>query len=656
MSTNFHFSLVRYFVFFAFIISPTKGFCQPNTFIKSYNSGNTGSSVREINAGKYVAAGSTDFYYSFHFMSMSAIPNTNLHLISTTQDGNLIWEKIYTNPGFRTFPTWMEKTADEGTIITGHMNKDIQWPPDSNDIFLVKTDSSGIIQWSRQFDTGKDELGYCVRPTSDGGFIVSGFHDAAPMSLTVFTYAMLIKTDANGNIMWEKKYSLAVRDLDTGESLPWVVQQTNDDGYILVGTTASNHAADVYVIRTDSNGNVLWANSYDHDNTALRFSLGLDVIETLSGEFVIAGSLDKDQTLNQYNYPYILKLSDTGLILDARFYDSAPVQVFQSGFSSVQQTVDGGFFFTGMGGYGGFGMQAQLLKTDANLNMQWSRSYSNDGNATIGSKSGRQTADGCYIFTGKKMNTGTIVWKSDMFGMIPCKNPGTLVELNPSIIRVAHFPTTTSGIASSSPTFLSLPALADTSTVCPLTTALLPVNLSSFTATLTKEKEVEIEWITSSESNSDYFEIEKSTDAKFFTLVGKVDAAGNSSEKKFYRILDLPQASSSILYYRLSQTDFDGARYVTKPIPVRLLNEQNNLNCELLNVSNQSISVIVNSATKSVCHFVLFNAIGQICNREMQTILPGKQQISISNTYQSSGILFLKVYDADQSVVLKISN
>ena len=107
------------------------------------------------------------------------------------------------------------------------------------------------------------------------------------------------------------------------------------------------------------------------------------------------------------------------------------------------------------------------------------------------------------------MNTGTIVWKSDMFGMIPCKIRGTLVELNPSIIRVAHFPTTTSGIASSSPTFLSLPALADTSTVCPLTTALLPVNLSSFTATLTKEKEVEIEWITSSESNSDYFEIEK---------------------------------------------------------------------------------------------------------------------------------------------------
>lgn len=86
--------------------------------------------------------------------------------------------------------------------------------------------------------------------------------------------------------------------------------------------------------------------------------------------------MDKDQSLSQYNYPYILKLNSNGNILNAKFFDSAPAQPFQSGFSSVEETPDGGFFFTGMGGYSNFGMLAQLLKTDTDFNMQWSRAYS----------------------------------------------------------------------------------------------------------------------------------------------------------------------------------------------------------------------------------------------------------------------------------------
>src|SRR6185295_13612411 len=193
-----------------------------------------------------------------------------------------------------------------------------------------------------------------------------------------------------GNIQWAKKYQLSVRDFDTGEAFPVAVRQTNDGGYIIAGTTMGAHQADAYLIRTDAAGNLQWARSYEHDNSAFRLSTGLDVTETTGGDFIVAGSMDKDRSVSQFNYPYVLRVNAAGILLSATIYDSNPAQLFQSGFSSVLPTSDGGYFFTGMGGYGGFGDQAQLLKTDAWLNMQWSRVYSWDGVATVGSRSGRE--------------------------------------------------------------------------------------------------------------------------------------------------------------------------------------------------------------------------------------------------------------------------
>ncbi len=554
--------------FFSFEIA-----AQPKTFLKTYNSGNCGFSVREVNSNSYAVAGGTGLYYNYHFFMMSPIVSTNVHLFKANVDGLLMWEKIFSNPGSRTLATWMELTQDSGFILTGHMNQDVIWPPDSNDIFLMKTDSSGTIQWSKKLDTGKDELAYCVRQTNDGGYIVSGFHDALPVSLAGATYAMLTKTDSNGNVLWNKKYSLAVRDLDTGEALVWVVRQTADGGYVLVGTTAGSHAADLYVIRTDSNGDLVWAKSYEHDNSSLRFSMGLDILESLSGDFVIAGSLDKDQTLTQYNYPYILKISSTGTLITAKFFDSVPVQVFQSGFSSVEQTPDGGFFFTGMGGYGGFGDQAQLLKTDVDFNMQWSRQYSFDGIATMGSRSGRSTSDGCYVFTGKRQFAGTALLKTDPFGLVPCKSPGTLVELVPSILEVNRFPSSLSGINASNVPFITLPGLVDTTTVCPLSLAILPVELLSFTASPVQGNQVAVDWQTASEINNDYFLVEKSVDGNNFTGIGIVKGSGNSTETRKYRLLDENLDPDPILYYRLEQFDFDGNNHFSKVIPVRIFNE-----------------------------------------------------------------------------------
>ncbi len=85
--------------------------------------------------------------------------------------------------------------------------------------------------------------------------------------------------------------------------------------------------------------------------------------------------------------------------------------------------------------------------------------------------------------------------------------------------------------------------------------SVLPVKLSSFTATLTATGNAAISWATASESNNDYFTIERSNDGEHFSFLSK--AASKSVGSNLYYLLD-KNLDSGINYYRLSQTDKDG--------------------------------------------------------------------------------------------------
>lgn len=627
---------------------------QPLTFLRMYDSGNSGFAVRQVNGNSYVVAGGTDYYYNFHWDLMSPKGTTNIHFFKTDLNGALLWEKKYFTLNSRTIARWFEPTNDGGYILTGHYNTENSWSPDSNSIVLIKTDAWGNIAWSKLFDTGKDELGFCVQQTFDGGFIISGFLDSVPTSLAGNTCALLIKTDVNRNLQWTKKYQLAVRDLDSGEAFPFIVKQTADSGYIVVGTTANTHSADVYVIRTNPSGNLVWANSYDHDNTYFRFSTGQDVIESVSGDFIIAGSMDKDQPTMKRNYPYIIKLSSAGALVDARFYESLPFLPFQSGFSSVQQTADGGFFFTGMGGYSNFGDQAQLLKTDVNFNMQWSRVYSWDGIATTGARSGRQTADGGYVFTGKRQFTGTVILKTDNVGLVQCKNPGTLVEIIPGIIVQPKNPAATTGINSFPILLTTVSPLVDTTVLCQNQISTMPVELVYFSAYAIANDNVKVEWKTLSELNNDFFIVERSGDGKEFHETARIKGAGNSSKELSYSFVDENPLTSKVSYYRLKQVDYDGQYSYSPAVPVRLSGE----GLELLNVfsdyTHQTATLIVNSEHEGKIPFELGDFTGRVLKKGLIHVTNGINTETIYLPGFSKGIYFLHLSGGEKFIVKKI--
>lgn len=85
----------------------------------------------------------------------------------------------------------------------------------------------------------------------------------------------------------------------------------------------------------------------------------------------------------------------------------------------------------------------------------------------------------------------------------------------------------------------------------------LPVELLSFTAIPNSSNQVELKWITASETNNDYFTVERSADGINFSLLFTIKGAGSSGKELSYSGIDeLPLIGSS--YYRLKQTDFDG--------------------------------------------------------------------------------------------------
>jgi hypothetical protein len=142
----------------------------------------------------------------------------------------------------------VQQTSDGGYIVAGSTRS---FGAGRHDIILVKTDANGNRIWAKTYGGTEDDRAYAVQQTSDGGYIVAG-------STRSFSGGrddiILIKTDANGNRIWAKTYEGTDDDMDRA----YAVQQTSDGGYIVAGSTRSFGAGrhDIILVKTDANGNI----------------------------------------------------------------------------------------------------------------------------------------------------------------------------------------------------------------------------------------------------------------------------------------------------------------------------------------------------------------------------------------------------------------
>jgi hypothetical protein len=172
--------------------------------------------------------------------------------------------------------SYVLQTSDGGYIVVGDTGS---FGADSIDIFLVKTDANGNIIWAKTYGGIVDEYAYSVQQTSDGGYIVAGeTHSFGAGYYDIF----LVKTDANGNIIWAKTYG------GTNQDFARSVQQASDGGYIVAGYTGSFGAgSNIFLIKTDANGNRIWAKTYRGAHLDHAFS----VQQTSDGGYIVAGHI-----------------------------------------------------------------------------------------------------------------------------------------------------------------------------------------------------------------------------------------------------------------------------------------------------------------------------------------------------------------------------
>jgi TolB-like protein len=252
------------------------------------------------------------------------------------------------------------------------------------DIFLIKTDANGNIIWAKTYGGTDDDWARSVQQTSDGGYIVAGYTESfGAGSINVF----LIKTDANGNIIWAKTYGGMHGDI------AYSVQQTSDGGYIVAGYTAPwGLCCDVFLIKTDVNGNLQWAKTYSatYDDEAYY------VQQTSDGGYVVAGSTGP---IGGSKDVLIIKTDANGNITWAKIYEGTDRTSF------VQQTSDGGYILAGGTSFFGAGWyDIFLIKTDANGNIIWAKTYG--GTDWDDAYSVQQTSDGGYIVAGGTWSFG----------------------------------------------------------------------------------------------------------------------------------------------------------------------------------------------------------------------------------------------------------
>jgi hypothetical protein len=167
-------------------------------------------------------------------------------LIKTDAGGDTVWTRTFGNVHSYYSGMSAEPTQDGGFIVVG---TNCLYGGGRGDVLLVKTDSQGTTSWVRTFGGEYDDWGNSVQQTRDGGYVVVG-NTSFPGA--VASDVWLIKTDANGDTLWTRTFGV------NSDEMGYSVQQTQDGGYIITGTTESEGEdfTDLLLIKTDPEGNV----------------------------------------------------------------------------------------------------------------------------------------------------------------------------------------------------------------------------------------------------------------------------------------------------------------------------------------------------------------------------------------------------------------
>lgn len=316
--------------------------------------------------------------------------STDIWLIKLDVNGDIIWKKSIGGTSID-IGTDVSELPNGNLIISGYSsssNGDIPTNLGNFDVLLMSTDNVGNILWTKIFGGSQVDLCYSHLLTDDGGFILGGGsysnnHDVSgnhgDQDFWVF------KTDNAGNLLWQQSSG------GSGNDVCYSLAKDNTGNIYACGTTNSSDGNiniahgnyDIWVLKYNSSGTVLWNKTYGGSNYETAQSLLIDSRQNI----LIGGytrSVDDDVTSNYgYGDSWVINLDNNGNLLEENnFGGSGGDNLF-----SILETADGGYLLTSGSTSTDIDITNRygqedfwLCKTDASLNIEWSQNYGGSGN------------------------------------------------------------------------------------------------------------------------------------------------------------------------------------------------------------------------------------------------------------------------------------
>lgn len=217
--------------------------------------------------------------------------NLDVYLCKKDAQGELKWEDSFGGSGDEE-ANYIQETSDKGFIITGYTTSRTRG---GKDVYLLKIDAYGNKKWENSFGGSRDDEGSCVRQTTDGGYIITGYTRTDATGELGDSDVYVIKTDRYGKKRWDRNFGWKAADAACS------VQEVGRKGYIIVGSSRSygDGSSDIYLIRIGSSGRLIWEKAWggSADYVGCYVQLSSDQTFLVTGYVYSSGAEERNACL-----------------------------------------------------------------------------------------------------------------------------------------------------------------------------------------------------------------------------------------------------------------------------------------------------------------------------------------------------------------------
>jgi hypothetical protein len=307
-------------------------------------------SIIQTTDGGYIVAGNSESVDGDRATGNHG-SNYDYWVVKLSSTGSIQWQKSLGGLVFD-YGYSIIQTTDGGYIIAGDSNSgngDLAVNYGGYDIWVVKLSSTGSIQWQKNFGGNSSDHASQIIQTTDGGYMMAGFTDSNNIDVVGnhgLTDIWLVKINSTGGIQWQKTFG------GTNNDYVNAIIQSSDGGYAFTGNSTStdgdlavnNGLFDFWVVKISNTGAIQWQRSLGGSYADYSFS----IIQSNDGNFVIAGQTDSINGDVIGNHggtdAWVVKLSSSGVLLWQKTFGGTG----RESASQISQTSDGGLILAGL--------------------------------------------------------------------------------------------------------------------------------------------------------------------------------------------------------------------------------------------------------------------------------------------------------------------